>query len=173
MGPTTPFVVRGDTVYVADGKKVMALGLRSGVMYWSCKTELDEQDVDLVLEARARGILLSTRHTLRLTSPRGLFLSAVRYPALRGDGWLAAAGSLPGPASGVPDTAGRDHVYVLTRLMDDSGQKGPALIKVDKDTGRILARVMVGDEPPVFRVDAARGRLFLQQEPRRINCYSF
>jgi hypothetical protein len=74
-------------------------------------------------------------------------------------------------------TAGAsDFLCVLTNLKSPGqggGRNGPALVQVDKDTGRPVAGVFVEDKDPLYALDAGVPRVFYVQDDTTLVCAEF
>jgi outer membrane protein assembly factor BamB len=53
------------------------------------------------------------------------------------------------------------------------GLKGPGLVKVEKSTGKEMARVVLGVKAPAYELDPIGGKLYFLKSPREIVCYDF
>lgn len=65
----------------------------------------------------------------------------------------------------------QNHVYILTNV-ETGDEKGPGLVKVNKDTGATDNQIVLGTKKPEYTVDEIEGRLFFQADDKEIDCYS-
>lgn len=64
------------------------------------------------------------------------------------------------------------YASILTSVESD-GQKGPGLVKVEKSTGKEVARVRLDDKTPQYEMDDVEGRVFFMKSEKQIICYRF
>jgi outer membrane protein assembly factor BamB len=69
-------------------------------------------------------------------------------------------------------TANTDnYLYILTDIKGD--EKGPGLVKVNKNTGKLEKQLVLGTKEPEYEMDEVEARLFFRSGDREITCYDF
>jgi len=66
----------------------------------------------------------------------------------------------------------QNYTYILTNVKTD-GDKGPGLVKVNKNTGEVEKQVILGTKKPEYEMDEVEARLFFQSDKKEITCYDF
>jgi len=70
-------------------------------------------------------------------------------------------------------TANRDnYMYMLTDIKTE-GEKGPGLVKVNKNTGETDSHIILGTKEPEYELDEIEARLFFKSDKKEISCYGF
>ncbi len=64
------------------------------------------------------------------------------------------------------------YTYILTDIKAD-GEKGPGLVKVDKQTGKTESHIILGTKEPVYEVDAIDAKLYFVDDKKTIVAYAF
>jgi len=65
-----------------------------------------------------------------------------------------------------------NYVYILTEV-EREGEKGPGLVKVNKNTGETESSIILGDKKPEYELDEIESRLFYKSDKKEITCYNF
>lgn len=65
-----------------------------------------------------------------------------------------------------------NYTYILTNVEAD-GDKGPGLVKVNKDTGKTDNQIVLGTKEPEYEMDEIESRLFFKADKKEIECYQF
>jgi outer membrane protein assembly factor BamB len=66
-----------------------------------------------------------------------------------------------------------DYMYMLTNLEvkdADGKQKGPGLAKVDKNTGEIVAKIVLGDKTPMYSIDDTESLVVYVDDETTVVC---
>ncbi|HXI22008.1 MAG TPA: PQQ-binding-like beta-propeller repeat protein, partial [Gemmatimonadales bacterium] len=178
----TPFLLSGDTAWIASDKGLLRLSLAGGTATAVTTGKLPGRPAT-TLERQGGDILLAGAQSLTLLGPDGTQRYQIEFPAptlslggriLRvalGAAAIAAgayysAGSLAGSAFAryQYSTSAYLSQYAYFVLKDHEGQ-GPALAKVDKRTGEVAAVVPLnGEKSPEYAIDAYSGLLLLKQD---------
>lgn len=203
LGDTSPFFVRGDSVYLPAKGKLFALALATCVEsdVASMPFEGNEEPVDI--EPRSEGLLLRSGQNLTLVGDSG-----VRYhryyrtvTSTNWLGWMArsvltaalntAAENLarsgvntPRPYMPVMDNPllttryqatvnATEFAFIFTSAPDSSGRRGFSLVRVRKADGRETGRIWVTDRKPEFVLDPATNTVFLREGPREVTARRF
>lgn len=70
-------------------------------------------------------------------------------------------------------TANMDnYMYMLTDIKTE-GEKGPGLVKVNKNTGETDSHIILGTKEPEYELDEIEARLFFKSDKKEITCYGF
>lgn len=63
-------------------------------------------------------------------------------------------------------------VYQLTNI-ETVAEKGPGLVKLSKDQGKVEKSIVLGSKTPVYEIDTFTSKLFFQSDRKKITCYDF
>jgi outer membrane protein assembly factor BamB len=69
-----------------------------------------------------------------------------------------------------------DYLFILTNIEPPGktgGPRGPGLVKVDKDTGKAVAGIILGDKAPIYTLDTSLSRIFYVQDDHALVCAEF
>ena len=92
----------------------------------------------------------------------------------------SAGNDFPGTPAGDPELTrrfnasqiGSEFQSILTAA-GEGGKPVLALVKLDKTTGKKVAEVVLGEQPPEYQIDSIDNLLFLKRSDRRIDCFAF
>lgn len=192
-GVRTPFLVEDDWVYVATEQAFHRVRLADGEPEHLADFKFQGGESPVWLEKRDGNFLLVSTQNLQMLDSAGAVVYQAYFEAppaaLLGKivGVVLVAAMVYGAATygGIVPTSilfwsrdktslyTRNHVYIVARNAAESGDGGPGLVKVNKDTGRVEARSVLGEKSPEYEVDA-EGRLLMFKSGRStIECYVF
>jgi hypothetical protein len=166
---TTPFVVRGDTAYLATERSLVAVSLVDGSSRDVASFQLEGGQAPWEVEIRDDGFLLLASHNLVLVDRSGsqIYHRSYKPP---GTGVFAVLGSrfLNKPLRRAVTGFGERYVYVITQSPDASGRKGLSLVRVEKANGAEAGRIWLSGKPAGYEVDPGTGTVYLQTGNREI-----
>jgi len=166
---TTPFVVRGDTAYLATERTLVAVSLVDGSSRDVASFQLEGGQAPWEVEVRDDGFLLLASHNLLLVDRSGsqIYHRSYKPP---GTGVFAVLGSifLNKPLRRAVTGFSERHVYVVTQSPDSSGRKGLSLVRVEKANGAEAGRIWLSGKPADYEVDPGTGTVYLQTGNREI-----
>jgi len=166
---TTPFVVRGDSAYLATERSLVALSLVDGSSREVASFQLEGGQAPREVEIREDGFLLLASHNLLLLDRSG---SPVYHRSYKppGTGFFAVLGSafLNKPLRRAVTGFGERYVYVVTQSPDASGRKGLSLVRVEKASGTEAGRIWLSGKPADYEVDPGTAMVYVQTGNREI-----
>ncbi len=171
---TTPFVVHGDSAYLATEKSLLALPLAGGPPRTVATLNLKGRDPE-DLEFMATGVLVYAGHTLVLVGVDGsdIYRHVFDPPSA---GLLSALGShllmKPGKRLATGGVSG-NHVYLVDNSQDASGSRQLALLRIEKGTGTVEWRLPLTKTPQDMEVDEAARLIYLQTGDKEIMAVRF
>ncbi|OLC39088.1 MAG: hypothetical protein AUH75_09890 [Gemmatimonadetes bacterium 13_1_40CM_4_65_7] len=165
----TPFVVRGDTAYLATERSLVALSLIDGSSREIASFQLEGGQAPREVEIRDDGFLLLASHNLLLVDRSGsqIYHRSYKPP---GTGFFAVLGSafLNKPLRRAVTGFGERFVYVVTQSPDASGRKGLSVVRVEKANGAEAGRIWLSGKPADYEANPGTGMVYVQTGNREI-----
>jgi len=189
---STPFVRAGENVYAATREKLYRIALEGGEAHELASFKFRAGERPDGLELRGTTLVVLSAHTLTAfdTAGRQVYDAFFAPPGPSTLARLAVLGAnVASLASAVanqgyypfyslqrrdsPRPPSQDYAYVVVAHADSAGTGPPGLLKVDKDTGKPVRRLLVGRKWPVYEMNAAETLIFFQADDHEIDCYRF
>jgi outer membrane protein assembly factor BamB len=145
-------VLRGDTDYVADNKRVLAIAIADGTVRTIGTVDFKGDQRPTGLTVWKQGIILNSWHHLLLMDRQGAERYHREYPSPK-----TSLGELVNPlVTDIlrPSTrwAG-SHIFFFTGAADEQGREGFSIVEVDPTDGHEAARLWFTGRVPSYAID--------------------
>ncbi len=190
---TTPFVRRGDHVYVATREKLYRVALENGDVHELAAFKFQAGERPEGLELRGGNLVLLSGHTLMAFDTAGQLRYDTFFPP-PGPSALARLAVLAANLTTVAAVAmnqggyyrfyalerrdplrpsAQDYAYIIAAHADSAGTGPAGLLKVSKDTGKPERRLGLGTKWPEYETNETGTLLFFRADDNQIDCYRY
>jgi outer membrane protein assembly factor BamB len=169
----TRIVLRGDTVYVAADKKILAIQIGDGAVRTIAAVSFKEGESPSGFTVWEAGIILNSWHNLMLVDRGGAIRYHRVYPSPKqsfGEALKAGAGAdvlRPTTRWAGP------HIYFFTGAPDDAGREGFSLVKVEPAQGREAGRLWFDERVPAYSLEPTSATAYYQPDDRTLDAVPF
>lgn len=202
LSQSTPFIVRGDTAYVAvdahsfvgTHQKLMAIALDSGRSREVVSFQFRGDEHPTAIQSRPSGVVLISSQNVLMVDSAGMIGYQTYFPApqastlariglaalvIAADVAINSASYYASPIfNPIIDTRYRASVemerymYVRTPLPDSLGNDVQGFVRIDKDTGKDDGRAAIGVKTG-YTIDEVDGRVYYLSKPRELVALRF
>ena len=171
---STRLVLRGDTVYVAADKKVLAIQLPDGSVRTLAAVSFKGGEVPTAFGVWDAGLVLGSWHNLMLVDRQGTVRYHHAYPSPKENfGELMRRGG-GGAGTQRPTTRwGSGFVFFFTGERDEADREGFSLVKVDPANGREAGRLWFDERAPAYNLESGSSTVYYQHNPREVVALKF
>jgi outer membrane protein assembly factor BamB len=165
-------VLRGDTVYVAGDKRVVAINLGDGTVRTLATVDFKEREQPTSLAVRKQGIILSSWHNLMLVDRKGMVRYQQDYPSPKLSFGEALRNSAAGSEINRPTTRWvGSFIFFFTGVADDQGREGFSVVEVDPAEGREVGRLWFNERMPWYTFDAVSSIVYYRRDDHTIDAF--
>lgn len=170
---STRTVVRGDTVYVAADKKVLAIRVPDGSVRTVATVSFKAGETPGGFGVWDEGFVLNSWHNLMLVDRQGAVRYHRVYPSPKESFGEALRRGGGGDVRRPTTRWGGGYVFFYTGERDEAGREGFSVVKVDPARGREEGRVWFNERAPFYLLESASGAVYHERDEREIVALSF
>jgi len=169
---STRIVLRGDTVYVAADKKVLAIQVSDGSVRTLGTVSFKEGEAPGGFGVWKEGMVLNSWHNLMLVDRQGTVRYHHVYPSPK-QSFGEALRSGAGADIMRPTTRWLSgYVFFFTGAPDDGGREGFSVVKVDPATGHEAGRLWFDARVPAYTLETG-STAYYRRNDREIDALKF
>ena len=159
---STMDVLRGDTDYVVDDKRLVAIGLGDGTVRSIAEVDFKEHERATGLTVWKSGIILNSWHNLMAVDRQGKVHYQREYPSPK-----TSFGELVNPlVTDVMRPSTRwagSHIFFFTGAPDEHSREGFSIVEVDPSDGHEAGRLWFNGRVPSYAIDNEIGETFYRR----------
>ena len=152
-------VLRGDTDYVADKKRMLAIAIGDGTVRTIGTVDFKGNENVTGLTVWKQGIILNSWHNLLLMDRQGTVRYQREYPSPK-----ASFGELVNPlVTDIMRPSTRwagSHIFFFTGAADERGREGFSIVEVNPIDGHEVGRLWFPGRVPSYAIDDELGAAF-------------
>jgi len=165
-------VVRGDTIYVAGDKRVVAIDLGDGTVRTLATVDFKEREQPSGLTVWKQGIILSSWHNLMLVDRKGMVRYQQEYPSPKVSFGESLRNTAVGSDINRPTTRWvGSHIFFFTGRADDQGREGFSVVEVDPAEGREVGRLWFNERMPWYTFDGVASIAYYRRDDHTIDAF--
>ena len=155
-------VLRSDTDYVADKKRILAIAIGDGTVRTVGTVDFKENENVTGLTVWKQGIILNSWHNLLLMDRQGTVRYQREYPSPK-----SSFGELVNPlVTDIMRPSTRwagSHIFFFTGAADERGREGFSIVEVDPIDGHEVGRLWFPGRVPSYAIDNELGATFYRR----------
>ncbi len=155
-------VLRSDTDYVADKKRMLAIAIGDGTMRTIATVDFKENETVTGVTVWKQGIILNSWHNLLLMDRQGAVRYQREYPSPK-----SSFGELVNPlVTDIMRPSTRwvgSHIFFFTGAADERGREGFSIVEVDPIDGHEVGRLWFPGRVPSYAIDNELGATFYRR----------
>ncbi len=155
-------VLRGDTDYVADKKRMLAIAIADGTVRTIATVDFKGSENVTGLTVWKQGIILNSWHNLLLMDRQGAVRYQREYPSPK-----ASFGELVNPlVTDIMRPSTRwagSHIFFFTGAADERGREGFSIVEVNPIDGHEVGRLWFPGRVPSYAIDHELGAAFYRR----------
>jgi len=165
-------VLRGDTVYVAGDKRIVAINLGDGTVRTLATVDFKEREQPTVLTVWKQGIIVSSWHNLMQVDRKGMIRYYHEYPSPKLSFGEALRNSAVGSEINRPTTRWvSSHIFFFTGVADEQGREGFSVVEVDPGEGREVGRLWFNERMPYYTLDGVSSMAYYHRDDQTIDAF--
>jgi len=155
-------VLRGDTDYVVDKKRMLAIAIGDGTVRTVATVDFKGNENVTGLTVWKQGIILNSWHNLLLMDRQGTVRYQREYPSPK-----ASFGEIVNPlVTDIMRPSTRwagSHIFFFTGAADQQGREGFSIVEVDPIDGHEVERLWFPGRVPSYAIDDELGAAFYRR----------